>query len=695
MSVHWNKQKFTGDLMASITCPFYRSQHGKKGAKRSRNNLGIIFNQYSSESSAFDRLSNIAVNDLVRRERFVLESFFNALEKLPFRSEKDTKLLLEVIKRLDGLFLLVVVGEYNSGKSSLINALLGGPYLPKDQHQRRLNYETNYNCYSVDVPWLKHINVVDTPGTNAIEQAHEILTREFVPRADLILFTTSADRPFSESERRFLQEIRDWGKKIIIVLNKIDLLMPQAVGTSNDHVQTVVNYVKDHARMLVGSDPHIFPVSARMALQAKQQLESLDANSKQLETAKQWLESSRFPLLEAFITDKLDDRERLKIKLETPLSLAQSLLKTYQKYVKNRKDILTKDMQCIQDIQESIHLYRQDFISELHLQLSRIDNIIIRLQQRANQFFYDRVQLRYGLQLLRNNKMLSPEFESALGNTSEEIEQEINAIVGWLLEKNRKHWKEISRLYEHRLSMRRREFDMLLAINSSGGRQSTISYLEDLQMDTAETEYLKDSDDLSERNLTFSELKRVSMQVLEQKFSSEQEAQKLVEHVRKSLWTIASAEMGALGLLGTLSILSTLDITGIMFTSTFALASTAVFPYRKKQFLRTFQAKVDQFRSTLRGQVETELFHQLEKHISSIENGMAPFSRFIRSRMTNVQEEEKQLNYIASEVSNMRELVLTSISTTTAIGNKEEEGIISTDGMKQTSNDDGKSTTQI
>ena len=76
---------------------------------------------------------------------------------------------------------------------------------------------------SAPVELLREINIVDTPGTNAVRREHEALTREFVPRSDLVLFVTSADRPFTESERAFLQSIRDWGKKIVVVLNKVDI----------------------------------------------------------------------------------------------------------------------------------------------------------------------------------------------------------------------------------------------------------------------------------------------------------------------------------------------------------------------------------------------------------------------------------------------------------------------------------------
>ena len=68
---------------------------------------------------------------------------------------------------------------------------------------------------------LRTMSIVDTPGTNSVFTDHEILTRRFYPRADLVFFVTSADRPYSESERRFLESIRGWGKKIVVLINKI------------------------------------------------------------------------------------------------------------------------------------------------------------------------------------------------------------------------------------------------------------------------------------------------------------------------------------------------------------------------------------------------------------------------------------------------------------------------------------------
>lgn len=50
-----------------------------------------------------------------------------------------------------------------------------------------------------------------------------LCTEEYVPRADLVLFVLSADRPLSESELAFLKYIRQWRKKVVFVVNKVGI----------------------------------------------------------------------------------------------------------------------------------------------------------------------------------------------------------------------------------------------------------------------------------------------------------------------------------------------------------------------------------------------------------------------------------------------------------------------------------------
>ncbi len=187
--------------------------------------------------------------------------------------EQDVELLRSARRQVETLFLLVIVGEFNSGKSAFVNALIGEPIMPEGvtpttSRIHILAYgnegpdETTPEGIVIrthPAPFLQEINIVDTPGTNAIIREHEALSQGFVPRADLVLFVTSADRPFSESEREFLEEIRRWGKKIIFVLNKIDLL------ETEQERQDVVEFISTNAEKLLNIDPLIFPISSRLA----------------------------------------------------------------------------------------------------------------------------------------------------------------------------------------------------------------------------------------------------------------------------------------------------------------------------------------------------------------------------------------------------------------------------------------------
>ena len=101
--------------------------------------------------------------------------------------------------QLDELFLLVVVGEFNAGKSALVNTILGEKVLPEgatDHHTgdlvkwvKKITGDRRGFLSSLSAAAARELNIVDTPGTNAIIRHHERLTEELVPRSGLVLFT--------------------------------------------------------------------------------------------------------------------------------------------------------------------------------------------------------------------------------------------------------------------------------------------------------------------------------------------------------------------------------------------------------------------------------------------------------------------------------------------------------------------------
>ncbi|HEU4879825.1 MAG TPA: dynamin family protein, partial [Gemmatimonadaceae bacterium] len=173
--------------------------------------------------------------ELVALERKLVLRVRDALSKSD-GPRADLDRLASLVNEMDELFLLVVVGEYNSGKSTFINALLGDEVfamgdLPTTRAISILRYgqagppETiaaNIQLYHYPLEVLRDLDIVDTPGTNSIERMEEEITREFVPRADLILFVTSLLQPLTASELDFLTHIRQWGKKVVFIVNGVD-----------------------------------------------------------------------------------------------------------------------------------------------------------------------------------------------------------------------------------------------------------------------------------------------------------------------------------------------------------------------------------------------------------------------------------------------------------------------------------------
>src|SRR5688572_6036405 len=168
-----------------------------------------------------ERILTPALQDELYKGRQLLSELRDALIRFG-ATDADQQALAASIAQLDEFFLLVIVGEFNAGKSAFINALAGQRVLqegvtPTTAEIHLLKYgdtvtsavgEHGVREISAPVELLRDVHIVDTPGTNAIIREHERLTNEFVPRADLVLFVTSADRPFTETERAFLESIR-------------------------------------------------------------------------------------------------------------------------------------------------------------------------------------------------------------------------------------------------------------------------------------------------------------------------------------------------------------------------------------------------------------------------------------------------------------------------------------------------------
>src|SRR5204862_8135461 len=126
---------------------------------------------------------------LLREERALLRRLRTSLTRIDAAADQ-LEALDQSIDQLDELFLLVVVGEFNAGKSAFINAMIGKEVMEEGvtpttavitvleygENTEQLMRQAGLRVVKAPVEILREIRIVDTPGTNAIIREHETMT---------------------------------------------------------------------------------------------------------------------------------------------------------------------------------------------------------------------------------------------------------------------------------------------------------------------------------------------------------------------------------------------------------------------------------------------------------------------------------------------------------------------------------------
>jgi small GTP-binding protein len=564
-------------------------------------------------------------NEMLQQLRDILVRFGSDVLPADLRTVDDALL------HLDELFLLVVAGEFNSGKSSFINALIGETVLregvtPTTDRINILKYGPEATerpreefvleiLYPAEV--LREINVVDTPGTNAVIRRHEELTRDFIPRSDLVLFVTSADRPFTESERTFLEQIREWGKKIVLVVNKVDILRP-------GEVDQVVNFVRENAVPLLGREPEVFPLSARLAREAK----SADRATEVDEAAQSQWEQSRFDAIERYITDTLDEEERIRLKLLNPLGVAGALATKYHQAVTKRLSLLADDFQTIDNIDRQIELYRGDLQGDFRFHLTEIENLLHEMELRGMAFFDDTVRIGRMFDLMKGDRIREEFEQRVIGETPAQIEARVQAIIDWLVERQLRLWQAVNDYLNRRQISQHRD-ELFGEIGTS-------------------FEY--------NRGALLESVGRTAQQVVAT-YDRDLEADELVRSVQSAMTATAVLEVGAVGLGGILlTVLSgaLADVTGVLAASAVAAMGFYIIPAKRKQAKKDFHSKVSELRDQLARTLTRQVNSELDKSVSRIREAVGPYTRFVRAQREQLGGLETDLQAVEATLARLR-----------------------------------------
>lgn len=561
-------------------------------------------------------------DELLREERAVLGRLRVALAR--FEASREHQQALEAsIAQLDELFLLVIVGEFNSGKSAFINALVGSRIAEEgvtpttaqinilqygDTLDRRVR-EASLHVITAPAEILREIHIVDTPGTNAIIREHEAITAEFVPRSDLVLFVTSADRPFTETERVFLEQVRAWGKKVVIVLNKIDILEGEG------QVEEVRAFVADNARALLGFIPEIFPVSARLALRAKQGDPSAWA-------------ASRFETLERYIRETLDAPGRVHLKLLNPLGVGAALTERHAAVVRERAALLKEDFATLDEVERQLAVFQQDRMRDFGFRIADIDKILLEMEKRGQEFFDETMRIGRVMDLLNRSRVQQGFEQQVVADAPQQIERKVGELVDWLVDADLRQWQDITK----HLAQRRRQYQDRIVGDEDAGR---FHY---------------------DRTRLIDSVGRESQRVIDS-YDRRTEARELADGARNAVAAAAAVSAGALGLGTIVAMAATTaaaDVTGIVMTSVVAALGFFILPARRARGKEEMRRKIADVRRRLSDALHSQFAKEIGSSGERIRESIAPYSRFIRAEGEKLRTIEQELREIGAALATLR-----------------------------------------
>jgi small GTP-binding protein len=562
--------------------------------------------------------------DFLQQEKSLLWEIHNCLLRTDPR-QIDLTHLQNTIEQLDELFLLVVVGEFNSGKSAFINALLGEKVLEEgptpttdlinilkhgDEHGSRVVDHLRVTRYPLD--FLKTLNIVDTPGTNSIVKEHDDLTVNFIPKADFIVFVISVDRPLTDSEREFLELISiKWKRKVIFLLNKIDT-------KDSADVAEVREYLTKEVGRILGIPPTIFTVSVKQAFQGK------------IGSDSDLLTQSHFPDVEHYIFEALNAAERIRLKLLNPLNTVQPICQTAAEDLEEKLSVIAEDMERLRHVEKQLAYTRDDLQESYSRFILRIKNVLLDLRNRAYDFVDDFLQVRNVFDITSKEKTEHLFNEKVVKDSNQQIEDVLTEAADWMVKKSMRVWDDTLEYYKQQLARERYQEKI---IGEIGGQ---FAY---------------------DRNTIYQNVIRESREKIKA-FDFQRESQQILKAFQNAMIHFAATEVSAIGIGAVLILIFEalfFDITGILASGVLVTAGFFILPRKRKQAKAAFDVKIQELIAELDSSISQQFDAYMQDKFEQLQETLSPFNRFCRAEHDELTQAKAELHGLTQKLNSLQQ----------------------------------------
>ncbi|HWP90759.1 MAG TPA: dynamin family protein [Thermodesulfobacteriota bacterium] len=549
---------------------------------------------------------------LILEEKALLESLSSEIKALSYQDFENK--LNAVKENLENLFSIVFIGEFSTGKSSIINALLGEKILPEGitpttdkitilRYGQAKEEQLENGNYFISIPEsrLKGFFIVDTPGTNVTIEQHEQITQEFIPKADIVFFVIGAERAVTGSEAKLIRFIKeDWVKNIVFLLNKIDIV------ESDDELKNLIHYSETEIERIFKIKPFLIPISAKLALQAKK------GHYPELYSR------SGMARLEEYIFKTLGEEERIKLKIKGSSELALNLCRETEKALSNHLDKISLDTERLKEFEAGLEGMKGEVLENSRQFTERIRSRLLEFKTRGIEFIDDLIRFENVFKLVRKEK-IAKEFEYKVSHqTVKELEKDLEAMVAWAERSSR----------------------------------TLMDSAIDFYRKSIQPESLKDGTGFSFNRMQLIDTVRSELEMRRKQIDPAMLGGNIVDSARGAVASVLGVQVGSLALgAAVISAFSSLivDVTGILTTIAIMATAFAILPKKRRDAMKEFSTKVDTLIEELTTSVSSQFERDLEGVKMQILDSLVPLKNFYKTQQKKLTESKKKVEEIESK----------------------------------------------
>src|SRR5687768_1390177 len=418
----------------------------------------------------------------------------------------------------------------------------------------------------------------------------------------------------------FLAHIREWGKKVVFIVNGVDR------RNSDEQVGRVRDYLAREITARLGGDaPTTYFISALQSLRAKVAARSaaaLDPTSPADGAASATLATpatpassdarNEFPALERYLLETLRERERVRLKLLSPLGVLRHVLERNIGGLDTRLEVVHADGRVLGVVREQLESYGAEMRTDSERYLLEVRSVLGEIERRGRSWLERTIRIG-NLNFLRNKDAVENRFRAeVVADAPRQIEDVVNRMVDWTVKRNLKLWTAVFQ-----------ELDAHTArLRASGALAAHAS-----------TEFQYNREELFDR-LRQPVERRLS------EYNAEAEARGVVESVREAVTHAFGINVLAVGLGAVVMAVFTtaaLDITGLLTATLFAVAGWLLIPARRRRLIKELEEKIATLSTDLSALLSTKFNEQLQRYEQELLDVIQPYERFLTTEREKLE----------------------------------------------------------